>query len=128
MIFKVHMLAFMDPYCVREVDVPNDVLRKQLEESDTSTLENAELSVTHLLELIFYYGQNDFQPNPCICSVSMGDVAEVKGKYFICMAVGWLEMNPDQFESYKACDREKRASLVMTLGRVNSLKENFRKG
>jgi len=110
--FKVHMLAFQPEYCVREVDVPNEQVRKELDNADTSTLEQAEESVGFLLEAIFHWGQNEMQNVRGVCSVSMGDVAEIKGKYFLCLAVGWSEMNPEQFEAYKAADKDQRYSLA----------------
>jgi hypothetical protein len=42
-----------------------------------------------LLEQIFYYGQNDVQPNSDLRSVSVGDFVKVNGEYFVCEPVGW---------------------------------------
>lgn len=47
--------------CFRNVDVPLSAFEKAAD-------------VHALLELVFYYGQNDFQPVADRCSVSTGDV------------------------------------------------------
>lgn len=96
MIYKVHMLAFMDGE-IREVDVPDTV--------DQST--------DSVLELIFMYGQNDFQPLPDRCSVSMGDVAEVDGQFFLCQAMGWKQLTEAEFEAYKKVERRDRQFLAL---------------
>ena len=61
----VHLLAFDDtgPIPTRIVDLPDDMVG----ESDQAG---------HLLDLTFYFGQNDFQPKP-VRSVSVGDVIEL---------------------------------------------------
>lgn len=88
------MLAFEDDGVVRQVEVPDDkvILTK---------------SHIELLELIFYYGQNDFQPQQ-VCSVSMGDVVELDDKIYRCEAVGWKEITPEQLKEYEALDRRDR--------------------
>jgi hypothetical protein len=65
------------PVSVRIVTVPD------------SEITSAEHSV--LLEQIFHYGQNDFQPLP-VPSVSVGDIAIVGGKHYLCNPVGWFEI------------------------------------
>lgn len=96
--FNVRMLAFEDDGVIRQVDVPDDkvVLTK---------------SHLELLELIFYYGQNDFQPQQ-VCSVSMGDVAEIGDKFYRCEAVGWKEISDEQLREYEALDYRDRVSLL----------------
>ena len=61
----VHLLAFGTdvPIPTRLVDLPEDMVG----ESDQPG---------HLLDLTFYFGQNDFQPKP-VRSVSVGDVIEL---------------------------------------------------
>ena len=44
-----------------------------------------------LLEAVFYYGQNDFQPVPGICSVSVDDVVLLDGKRFKVAFMGFTE-------------------------------------
>lgn len=94
-VYKVHMmLADSSPRWEnpRLVEVPN-------EEVVSDTME--------LLERIYYWGQNDFQPRQC-CSVSMGDVAEVDGKFYICVSFGWKELSKDEFAEYKALPLQDR--------------------
>lgn len=81
MIFKVHMLANNPPEWEnpRLVDVPN-------EEVVSDDME--------LLESIWIWGQNENQPRNC-CSVSMGDVAEIDGKFYICQSTDWKEISKD---------------------------------
>lgn len=57
------MVAFEDPIRVREVEISSEYLEKVEHTYD-------------ILELIFRFGQNDFQPQQC-CSVSVGDVIEL---------------------------------------------------
>lgn len=95
MIFKVHMLANNPPEWEnpRLVDVPN-------EEVVSDDMQ--------LLERIFYWGQNDFQPRQC-CSVSMGDVAEIDGIFYLCCAVGWKAITREELEEYKKIPQRDRA-------------------
>lgn len=92
MIFNVQMLAFMDNE-IRPVNVPDNEI--------TGIVEND-------LERIFYYGQNDFQPLPHCCSVSVGDVVELGGKFYIVRGIGWAEISADDLKLYKAMDRRDR--------------------
>ena len=97
MIYKVHLLAFADGD-IREVNVPD---------------EEAAATLMGALESIFYYGQNDFQPVAGKPSVSMGDVAVVEGRYFLCKAVGWTEMTAEEFQSYVGTPRRERWNIYM---------------
>lgn len=94
MIFKVHMLAFNPPEWEnpRLVDVPN-------EEVVSDNME--------LLERIYYWGQNDNQRRQC-CSVSMGDVAEIDRRFYICQSFGWKELTKAEFEEYKSIPQRDR--------------------
>lgn len=64
---------------IRIVDVPT---KDFLENKDDIIL---------LLEKIFFYGQNDFQPKKCP-SVSSGDIVVVFDKFYLCKPVGWEEI------------------------------------
>lgn len=92
--FKVQMLAFGKPGEVREVDVPDDQL------ADTK-------SAAQQLDLVFYFGQNDFQPkrHP---SMSCGDVVELGGKSYLCCRVGFRLLTPAELDDYKKLDRRDR--------------------
>lgn len=77
MIVMVEMQAF-SPGKVRAVAIPDEEWAK----ADTTAKR---------LELAFYYGQNDFQPQPRP-SVSIGDVAVIDGRRFVCASLGWREL------------------------------------
>ena len=62
--FNVHMVAFHNPIRVREVSPDIHELKACSCNAD-------------ILEAIFKYGQNDFQPQTGFCSVSVGDVVEL---------------------------------------------------
>ena len=83
---KVLMLAFGDPGQVREVEVPV--------ESES------------VLDEVFRYGQNDFQPQRCP-SVSKGDVIEYNGHHLVA-SFGFKELSEEQLQEYTAMDRRDR--------------------
>lgn len=89
--FIVQLLAFTDTD-IREVEVPNDF---------------AELSGDALLEQIFYFGQNDFQPQQRP-SVSVGDVIELDSKYYLVKPMGFKEITLKQLIHYANLPREER--------------------
>lgn len=71
MIFNVRMLRFHGADTIRPVDVPDQEAKRKLNEES-------------LLDLIYYYGQNEFCQGEnadiirrSICSVSVGDVIEL---------------------------------------------------
>lgn len=91
--FKVHMLAFAKEDTVRTVEIPEDKM-----EADVETT----------LDLIFEYGQNDFQPKRCP-SVSMGDVIELHdGSFHLVVAVGFKKISPDELATYRSMPRRDR--------------------
>ena len=64
----------------RPIDIPDDRAQGQ----DTQAL----------LNLAFYYGQNDFQPRE-FYSVSAGDVIVLNdGSKWMCKAIGWEPFDP----------------------------------
>jgi hypothetical protein len=71
--FEVEMLAYGGGD-IRPVDVPIEELKGRTE--------------AEILEVVFYYGQNDFQPKP-FPSVSVGDVIRFDGKRFFVSCVGF---------------------------------------
>lgn len=109
--FKVHMLAFEDVEKIRPVDIP--------ESEVYACTTDGEKDVFALLERIFHYGQNMFQSKP-FCSVSMGDVAHVEGKYYLCMANGWEEISEDALEKYRKVDRDNRSMLCYGIDEFKS--------
>ena len=94
--FKVYMLAFENGK-IRKVDVPDNELTGVAE---------------HDLERIFYWGQNDFQPQK-ICSVSCGDVVEYNSKLYLTLMAGFKEITPEEMESLKKMDYFKKCNFVM---------------
>jgi hypothetical protein len=51
-----------------------------------------DLTTDQKLDHIFFYGQNDFQPVPNHCSVSVGDIIRLEGKRYRVDAVGFTEI------------------------------------
>lgn len=89
MIIPVHMLAFYkDKKIVRHVNIPDD------EYAYADGIEE------QVLDLVFKYGQNDFQQQK-IYSVSVGDVIEMNNKFFMIMVTGFEELTKEQFENLK---------------------------
>jgi hypothetical protein len=84
----VYLLAFGTevPVPERIVDVP-DNLQGSRDDGGPTTEE--------LLEQVFFYGQNDFQPKP-IRSVSCGDVVRLPdGGLFKVLGAGWEAIQPN---------------------------------
>ena len=89
--YKVHMLAFGSPNEFRVVEVA---------EPSQNTKE--------LLEQIFHFGQNDFQPqnHP---SVSVGDVVELDGSaYHLVCGTGFRELSRVEFIQYRSLEQAER--------------------
>jgi hypothetical protein len=94
MICKVHLTGYGEPGQIREVEIPR--------QSREST------SIHDILDLVFHYGQNEFQPKQC-ASVSMGDVIEPSdGELWIVAAVGFKRITKQQFDEYVALPRRDR--------------------
>lgn len=102
---KVLMLAFGEPNQERIVDVGE--FKEIPNCHDSNYLEE-------LLELVFHYGQNDFQPQRCP-SVSVGDVAVIDDRHFLCAAVGWKQISAEKLEEYKKLDRRDRLFFDLSL-------------
>jgi hypothetical protein len=86
----VELLAFGNGQ-MRPVEVPDDRLTDNLMEN---------------LELVFHYGQNDFQPLP-FPSVSAGDVVHYEGKTYMVDLVGFSEIAYDQLEAVRGVARRR---------------------
>jgi hypothetical protein len=113
---KVHMVAFEDPIRIRMVDVPKEHFLL----CDTTS---------EVLELVFKFGQNDFQPQQC-CSVSVGDVVELPHEeeceedtfpadwepgYWMVSGVGFTKITPEQFLQHKSLPQSKRSMNAYSL-------------
>lgn len=82
--FKVQMLAFGKPGEIRIVDVPEN--RFIMED-----YHNNLISLDECLQIIFRFGQNDFQPREHP-SVSVGDVIEFDNKKYRVEMIGFSEV------------------------------------
>lgn len=90
----VKMLAFGEPNEVRMVDVPN-----------------LTGDVNKDLELVFQYGQNDFQnkPHP---SVSVGDVIIYDNSHYLVLPLGFRKMDEDEIKTYEMLHQRDRVFMV----------------
>ena len=90
--YTVHMLAYKQKGVTRIVDISEAV-----ENLDPNIQEPLDEDAT--LELIFKYGQNEFQQvNPSRYSVSVGDVIEMDGKFFVVAGFGFFEISQESFD------------------------------
>ncbi len=102
--FQVEMLAFQPEFKLRPVNVPDNELAQAK-------------SVIEKLDLIFRYGQNDFQNVAGICSVSCGDVIRwpnkdaVNGEYdcYLVQSAGFHLMTGAEYEDYERTERRDRS-------------------
>lgn len=69
--FTVHLLAFNE-----EIPIPTRIVDTPEKQARALVASKSEGDRDILLEMVFYYGQNDFQPKP-VRSVSCGDVVEL---------------------------------------------------
>ena len=92
MIIPVHMFAFMaNRDTIREVAIP--VYGELLEMIDRD-----QDALNEILDNVFKYGQNDFQEQDKP-SVSVGDIIQLKDRYFMVMGVGFKEISKKEFDS-----------------------------
>ena len=98
---KVHMVANDHGESIRMVRIP----------ADTHMIPVVPVlpGRNDVLDAVFMYGQNDFQPIEMTCSVSVGDVIELDGDLFIVMDMGFKEMTREELEEYKAIDQDDRS-------------------
>jgi hypothetical protein len=88
-IFEVEIFSFGGKGKIRPVKVKNGLLSGKTEND---------------LELIFKYGQNDFQTVSDCHSVSVGDIANVDGEKYLVLGLGWHKMDAITYAVYKkAC-------------------------
>ena len=93
MIFEVEMLAFGKPGEIRMVEVPANRFCEE------DILENR-ISKQACLEIIFHYGQNEFQPQKHP-SVSVGDVIHLYGETYTVDFCGFSEIAEDQLDDLR---------------------------
>lgn len=68
-----------------------------------------------LLDQIFENGQNEFQPLPGKCSVSVGDVISLQDKLFMVAPVGFRLIDSGFLETYKKTPLENRGRFRFDL-------------
>lgn len=81
--FEVEMVAFKHQghdHGIRTVEVPAEELTQDWKKD---------------VERIYYWGQNDFQPQQ-IPSVSVGDIIRYEGRRYLVKVVGFEEIGPDE--------------------------------
>lgn len=91
----VHMLAFGNGV-IREVNVPDH-------EFVIPAIDVIFMNITrfqHILERVFYWGQNDFQPQQCP-SVSIGDVIEYEDTFYLVESMGFKSICRKEFLELK---------------------------
>lgn len=107
MIVKVYQYAFGQGE-VREVElVGSNLYRIESGKEPENLREEADKILKAVLEGVFYWGQNEHQPQDKY-SVSMGDVAELWGKHYLCRSGGWKEMSEEELEAWKRLDVSQR--------------------
>lgn len=79
MIVEVEMRAFGGGK-IRPVEIPD---------------EYKDIPDEEVLDIVFYWGQNDFQPLP-YPSVSVGDVVRLNGSLYACRSTGWEKINASE--------------------------------
>ena len=97
--FEVQMWAFTeskDDLKKRTVEIPSHDIR-EFNKGNTF----------HKLGMIYYYGQNDFQPRECP-SVSMGDVIELDNELWLVKASGFRKLMLDEFQKYISLSQRDR--------------------
>ena len=96
--FRARMLAFEDnnedgTVKIREIRVPTMEVTGKIEQD---------------LELVFQYGQNDFQPRQC-CSLSVADVVEYGDELYVVAGCGFLKITQDEYDELLKMDRRDRS-------------------
>jgi len=89
------LLAFVEKPQDRFVEIPDD---KRIDD----------LPIAEALELVFRYGQNDFQPKP-MPSVSAGDAIYFKGSVYYVAGVGFIEITGEEIAEIRAMPQRDRA-------------------
>jgi hypothetical protein len=108
MIVTVRLLAFREGD-LRSVQIPDALDRVKHVGPDAEAGK-----INFILERVFFYGQNDHQPQE-LPSVSMGDVAELWGKHYLCCSWGWKELSEQEYQDYLKLTREQRMGVYMSL-------------
>lgn len=97
--YQVRMTAAYEQPRIRTVVVP--------ENGTTGAIVDTTDPTVRELELIYKYGQNDFQPQP-ICSISVGDVIELNGLLFLVCGLGHKEISQADYEEFVKLSTDQR--------------------
>lgn len=98
MIIQVEMLAFMENGTFREVEILDVEIQNQ----------------EAFLDLVFYYGQNDFQPRQ-MSSVSVGDIIYLNGKKFLIKGAGFKELSEEDYQNFCNLPQRDRSFVALTM-------------
>jgi len=112
----VQMLAFEDGK-IREVNIPdNEWNDGNIRGEGVSEKEWKEALLEDRLELVFRFGQNDFQPRP-MCSVSVGDVIILDGEMFMVMGGGFKKITEGEYLKFWNTPRRERSLVGYEFGK-----------
>jgi hypothetical protein len=100
MIITIHLLAYDHLERFREVLIPTERMAK-------IALLPEDKKLSSILDAVFYYGQNDFQPQE-MPSVSAGDVIFWNDQIFKVMGVGFHKMTGLEYAKYAKQNQEER--------------------
>lgn len=90
------MLANQPEYRIRNVVIPDDCCG----------------NIESIRSKVWEQGQNMFQNQPCIVSVSQGDVMEIKGMFHLILNLGFLVLTREEFDTYTQLPQEARRRLL----------------
>lgn len=99
---QVEMLGFGEKGVFRPVNIPE-------EQPNQDTTEG-------LLEAVFYWGQNDFQPSGEHYSVSVGDVIWLDGEKWLVKGAGFKKLDEAEYIGYSNLDQKDRNFVAMGFG------------
>jgi len=85
----------------RLVDIPDDEYQELQPFADKSDRDK-------LFELVFKYGQNDFQPIDGVRSLMVGDLIFFNGQYALIKALGFNVLSEEQLTQYLLTHPDKR--------------------
>jgi len=105
MVVKVHLVALgrYGDYRMVEITSEDNVFARD--------------NTAGVLQEVWYWGQNenDRQDKP---SVSMGDVAELWGRYWLCCSMGWKELTFNEWLDYLGMSNQDRMMYALDSTKV----------
>lgn len=70
--------------------------------------------IDEILDAVFYWGQNDFQPSNEHYSVSVGDVIWLNGGYWMVKGIGFKKLDEAEYIGYSNLPQQERYAIAMT--------------